>query len=191
MNFVPDFDRLAAAVRELLAAAGQDPDRPGLRDTPKRVAEAYAELLSGSAIDPAAILEALPDEQADGLVLVKDIRLASLCEHHLLPFVGTAAVAYLPGEDGRICGISKLTRLIDVLGKRLQVQERLVAQAADAMEKALSPRAVLVYAEAEHLCMTMRGARAEGSRVVTTDVRGAWAADAAARAEIMAMIRTA
>lgn len=191
MNFASDPQRLAAAVRELLIAAGQDPGRPGLRDTPQRVAQAYTELLSGSAIEPAGILDALPDERADGLVLVKDIRLASLCEHHLLPFVGSAAVAYLPGEDGRICGISKLTRLIDVLGKRLQVQERLVSQAADAMEKALSPRAVLVYAEAEHMCMTMRGARAEGSRVVTTDVRGAWAADAAARAEIMAMIRTA
>lgn len=188
-NPASDRDRLAAAVRELLAAAGEDPSRAGLADTPSRVAEAYAELLSGSQVDPAAVLEALPGESSDGLVLVKDIRLASLCEHHLLPFVGTAAVAYLPGDDGRICGISKLTRLIDVLGKRLQVQERLVSQAADAMEKALSPRAVLVYAEAEHLCMTMRGARAEGSRVVTTDVRGLWAGDAAARAEILAMIR--
>lgn len=179
----------AEIVADLLRAFGEDPSRPGLADTPDRVAAAYAELLSGRDVDPAAVLEALPGEHGTGLILARDIRLASLCEHHLLPFVGTAAVAYLPGEDGRICGISKLTRLIDVLGKRLQVQERLVAQAADAIEKALGARAVLVYAEAEHLCMTMRGARAEGSRIVTTEVRGLWAADAAARTEILSLIR--
>ncbi|MHB8513072.1 MAG: GTP cyclohydrolase I FolE [Actinomycetota bacterium] len=176
------------AVRELLRALGEG-DREGLRETPDRVATAYAELLSGRDVEPSSVLEALPAERHDGLILVKDIRLASLCEHHLLPFIGTAAIAYLPGDEGEICGISKLTRLIDVLGKRLQVQERLVEQAADALEKALQPAAIFVYAEAEHLCMTMRGARAEGSKVITTAVRGVWLTDAAARAEIMNLIR--
>lgn len=181
-------DRVEPLIRDLLAALGES-SRAGLEQTPARVAEAYTELLSGRDIDPASVLEALPDEKSDGLILVKNIRLASLCEHHLLPFIGTAAIAYLPGPDGRICGISKLTRLIDVLGKRLQVQERLVAQAADAMEKALAPAGVLVYAEAEHLCMTMRGARAEGSRVITTEVRGLFATDPAEKAAVLSMIR--
>lgn len=179
---------VAEGVRRLLEALGEDPSRAGLADTPQRVAIAYEELLSGRDVDPLTVVEPLPDERSDGLVVVKDIRLLSICEHHLLPFSGTAAVAYLPGEDGRICGISKLARLIDVLARRLQVQERLVAQAADAIEKVLAPRGVLVHAEAEHFCMTMRGARAEGTTVVTTEARGALS-DPASRAEILAMIR--
>ncbi len=177
-------------MRAFLAAVGEDPERTGLEQTPARVAAAYEELLSGRSIDPASVLEPLPGERSDALIVARDIRLASLCEHHLLPFVGTAAVAYLPGEDGRICGISKLTRLIEVLSRRLQVQERLVAQAADALEKALSPRGVFIYAEAEHLCMTMRGARAEGSTIVTTEARGVWAGDTAARMELLSLIRS-
>jgi GTP cyclohydrolase I len=179
------------AVRLVLEAVGEHPGREGLRETPRRVAEAYAELLSGSSIDPTSVLEALPGERGSGLIMVRDIRVASICEHHLLPFLGTAAVAYLPGDDGRICGISRLGRLIDVLSRRLQVQERLVAHAADALEAALAPRGVFVMVEAEHLCMTMRGARKEGSSVVTTEARGAFRDDPEARAELIALARGA
>lgn len=188
MSIDPEAAR--ASVDALLRALGCDPEREGLRETPARVAQAYQELLSGELIDEAALLEPLAGEESHGLVVVTNIRLTSVCEHHLLPFIGTAAIAYVPGDDGRICGISKLTRLIDVLGKRLQVQERLVVQAADAMEKALSPSGVLVWAQAEHLCMTMRGARAEGSKVTTIQTRGVLRTDANARAEVMAMINS-
>jgi GTP cyclohydrolase I len=178
---------IARAVHDLLTALGEDPTRTGLQLTPQRVADAYAELLSGSDVDPASVLEALPGERGDGLILVRDIPLYGLCEHHLLPFVGKAAVGYLPGSDGRICGLSKLARLIEVLSRRLTVQERLVAEAADALDKALTPRGVFVLAEAEHLCMTMRGAQAPGSITVTTEVRGAFREDAALRAEALAL----
>ncbi|HVL32015.1 MAG TPA: GTP cyclohydrolase I FolE, partial [Actinomycetota bacterium] len=135
---------VARAVEQLLVAIGEDPERTGLRKTPERVAASYAELFAGYGIDPVSILEPLPGERGKGLIMVRDIPLASVCEHHLLPFTGTAAVAYLPGEDGHIAGLSKLARLIDVLGKRLQVQERLVREAADAVERALAPRGVFV-----------------------------------------------
>jgi GTP cyclohydrolase I len=182
-----DRPRIAAAVRELLVALGEDPDREGLRDTPRRVADAYAELFAGVGVDPRSVVEPLAGERGAGLILVRDIRVAGICEHHLLPFLGWAAVGYVPGPDGRITGISKLARLVEVLSRRPQVQERLVREAADALEAALHPAGVAIVVEAEHLCMTMRGARQPGSRVVTTELRGIFAADPAARAEVLAL----
>jgi GTP cyclohydrolase I len=184
-----DRSRVEAAVHELLIAIGDDPGREGVLETPRRVAEAYADLFAGMAIDPVSVLEPLPDERGSGLILVRDIRFASVCEHHLLPFLGSAAVAYLPGPDGRITGLSKLARVVDVLARRPQVQERLVREVADAMEAALTPAGVAVIVEAEHLCMTMRGVRKPGSSVVTTEFRGSFADDAASRAEIIALTR--
>jgi GTP cyclohydrolase IA len=184
-----DRARVEAAVRELLAAIGDDPSRPGVVETPRRVAEAYADLFAGMAIDPVAVLEPLPDERASGLILVRDISFASICEHHLLPFLGTAAVGYVPGADGTITGISKLARVVEVLARRPQVQERLVREVADALEAALSPAGVAVVVEAEHLCMTMRGVRKPGSKVLTTEFRGLFADDTAARSEVLALTR--
>ncbi|MCA1833207.1 MAG: GTP cyclohydrolase I FolE [Actinobacteria bacterium] len=185
-----DRDKIAEGVRLILDAIGEDASRAGLRETPQRVAESYAELFSGIAVDPASVLEPLPGERGDGLIMVRDIPLTGMCEHHLLPFIGTAAVAYLPGEDGRICGLSKLARVVAVLSRRPQVQERLVADVADAMEKALSPRAVFVYVEAEHLCMTMRGAQKPGSITVTSEWRGLWREEPGLRAEVIALARS-
>lgn len=180
-----DRDRIARGIRLVLEGIGEDPDRIGLRDTPARVAESFAYLFSGLGVDPASVLEPLPGEHGSGLILVREIPLSGICEHHLLPFVGHAAVAYLPGVDGRICGLSKLARLIDVLARRPQVQERLVAEASEALEKALAPAGVFVLAEAEHLCMTMRGAQKPGTITVTTAVRGVFADDAALRSEVL------
>jgi GTP cyclohydrolase I len=180
---------IARGVEAILRGIGEDPARPGLRETPWRVAESYAELFSGYGVDPASVLELLPDERGEGLIMVRAIPLLSFCEHHLLPFTGTAAVAYLPGEDGRITGLSKLARLIEVLARRLQVQERLVREAADALEEALAPRGVFVLVEAEHLCMTVRGARKPGSVTVTTEARGVFRDDPAARTELIALAR--
>jgi len=176
-------------VRQILEALGEDPGRTGLRDTPKRVAEAYTDLFSGLGVDASSVLESLPGEHGQGLILVRDIPLTAMCEHHLLPFVGTAALAYLPGEDGRICGLSKLARVIDVLSRKPTVQERLVVEAADALEKALAPRAVFAIVEAEHLCMTMRGAQKPGTITVTTEFRGLFRDDPALRAEVLALAR--
>jgi len=178
---------IARAVRQILGAIGEDPARPGLVETPRRVAEAYAELFSGYGIDPASVLELLPDEHVDGLVMVRAIPLVSICEHHLLPFTGTATIAYLPGAH--FTGLSKLARLIDVLAHRLQVQERLVRDAADAMERALAPRGTFVMVEAEHMCMSARGARTPRAVTVTTEVRGVFVDDAAARSELVALAR--
>jgi GTP cyclohydrolase I len=185
-----DRARVEAAVREVLIAIGDDPGREGVAETPRRVAEAYADLFAGMAIDPVSVLEPLPDERGTGLILVRDIQVYGVCEHHLLPFFGTAAVGYLPGEDGRITGLSKLARVVEVLARRPQVQERLVREVADALEAALSPSAVAVIVEAEHLCMTMRGVRKPGSTVITTEFRGGFASDAAARAEVLALARS-
>lgn len=182
-----DRARVEAAVRELLSAIGDDPTREGLVETPRRVAEAYADLFAGLSIDPVSVLEPLPDERGQGLILVRDIAFTSICEHHLLPFTGRAAVGYVPGADGVITGLSKLARVVEVLARRPQVQERLVRQIADALEAALSPSAVAVVVEAEHGCMTMRGVRKPGSTVVTTEFRGSFADDAAARAEVLAL----
>lgn len=185
-----DRPRVEAAVRELLAAIGDDPEREGVVETPRRVAEAYADLFAGLSIDPVSVLEPLPDERGTGLILVRDIQFASICEHHLLPFVGRAAVGYVPGADGRITGLSKLARVVEVLARRPQVQERLVRQVADALEAALAPSGVAVVVEAEHMCVTMRGVRKPGSTVVTTEFRGLFAGDAAARTEVLTLART-
>jgi GTP cyclohydrolase I len=183
-----DQARAEAAVRELLIAVGEDPDRPGLQDTPARVARAYAEIFAGLGQDPADVLATTFDEDHDELVLVRDIPMYSTCEHHLVPFHGMAHVGYIPGEDGRVTGLSKLARLVDVFARRPQVQERMTAQIADALHDALKPRGVLVVIEAEHLCMAMRGIRKPGSRTMTSAVRGIFRDNAATRAEAMSLV---
>ncbi len=182
-----DQPRVAAAVRELLAAIGEDPDREGLRETPNRVARAYAEIFAGLDGNPADMLRTTFDIAHDELVLVKDIEVWSTCEHHLVPFTGVAHVGYIPAVDGRITGLSKLARLVDVFAKRPQVQERLTSQVADALVEHLQPRGVIVVVECEHLCMTMRGVRKPGSKTVTSAVRGALR-NPATRAEAMSLI---
>jgi GTP cyclohydrolase I len=183
-----DQERAAAAVRELLIAVGEDPDRPGLLDTPARVARAYAETFAGLGQDPSEILSTTFDENHDELVLVKDIPMYSTCEHHLVPFHGVAHVGYIPGEDGRVTGLSKLARLVEVYARRPQVQERMTAQIADALADALKPRGVLVVIEAEHLCMAMRGIRKPGAVTVTSAVRGIFRDNAATRSEAMSLV---
>ncbi|XAW58086.1 GTP cyclohydrolase I FolE [Blastococcus sp. HT6-4] len=183
-----DQERAAAAVRELLIAVGEDPDRPGLQDTPARVARAYAETFAGLWQDPYDILATTFDEDHDELVLVKDIPMYSTCEHHLVPFHGVAHVAYIPGADGRVTGLSKLARLVEVFARRPQVQERMTRQVADALNDALKPRGVLVVVQAEHLCMAMRGIRKPGSSTVTSAVRGIFRDNAATRSEAMSLV---
>jgi GTP cyclohydrolase IA len=183
-----DLARAEAAVRELLYAIGEDPDRDGLRATPQRVARAYAETMAGLAVDPDDVLETTFDADHDELVLVKDIALYSTCEHHLVPWHGSAAVGYIPGEDGRITGLSKLARLVDLYARRPQVQERLTAQVADAIMTRLRPRGVIVVVQAEHLCMAMRGVRKPGTTTVTSAVRGTLQADPRSRAEALSLI---
>ncbi|GAB3790149.1 GTP cyclohydrolase I FolE [Nocardioides ungokensis] len=186
---VPEFDhdRAAAAVRELLLAIGEDPDREGLRETPDRVARAYAELTVGLRQTPEEVLTTTFDIGHDEMVLVRDIELWSMCEHHLVPFTGVAHVGYIPAESGKITGLSKLARLVDVYAKRPQVQERLTTQVADALMEILEARGVIVVIEAEHLCMTMRGVRKAGARTITSAVRGMMHR-AATRSEAMALI---
>jgi GTP cyclohydrolase I len=183
-----DLLRIEAAVREILIAVGEDPDRDGLRRTPTRVAEMYAEILSGLHDDPSRHLLVSFNEEHDEMVMVRDIPFASVCEHHLIPFIGRAHVAYIPNSDGRITGLSKLARLVDGFARRPQVQERLTSQVAEALVDRLAPRGVLVVIEAEHLCMSMRGVRKPGSMTVTSAVRGLFRMDVAARAEAMAFI---
>ena len=184
-----DEARAEAAVRELLIAIGEDPDRDGLKRTPARVASAYAEMFAGlSVADPDAVLETTFDENHDELVLVKDIPLYSICEHHLVPWHGSAAVGYIPGEEGRITGLSKLARLVDLYAKRPQVQERLTSQVADAVMRRLEPQGVVVVVQAEHLCMAMRGVRKPGSTTVTSAVRGIFKDDPRSRAEALGLI---
>jgi len=183
-----DLPRAEAAVRELLIAIGEDPDREGLRSTPERVARAFVEIYAGLHIDPDTVLQTTFDEDHDELVLVKDIPLYSTCEHHLVPWHGTAAVGYIPGANGRITGLSKLARLVDLYAKRPQVQERLTSQVADALMAKLEPRGVIVVVEAEHLCMAMRGIRKPGSRTVTSAVRGIMQSDPRSRSEAMSLI---
>ncbi len=182
-----DHPRVVAAVREMLAGIGEDPDRDGLKDTPERVARAYAEMFVGLRQTPEEMLTTTFDLGHDEFVLVKDIELWSCCEHHLVPFTGVAHVGYIPSADGRITGLSKLARLVDVYAKRPQVQERLTTQVADALQRILSPRGVIVVMECEHLCMTMRGVRKPGSRTVTSAVRGQLR-NAATRAEALSLI---
>ena len=183
-----DFPRLEAAVREILIAIGEDPDRDGLMRTPRRVAEMYAEIFSGLREDPAQHLIVTFEANHDEMVMVRDIPLYSCCEHHLVPFHGRAHVAYIPGNDGRITGLSKLARLVDGYAKRPQVQERLTTQIADAIVEVLQPRGAFVMIEAEHLCMSMRGVRKPGSLTVTSAVRGLFKDNAATRAEVMALL---
>ena len=182
-----DARRAEAAVRELLLAICEDPSRDGLVDTPARVARAYAEVFGGLQQDPAEVLSTVFDLSHDELVLVKDIEIFSTCEHHLVPFHGVAHVGYIPNDEGRITGLSKLARLVDVYAKRPQVQERLTTQVADALEKHLAPQGVIVVVECEHLCMSMRGIRKPGARTVTSAVRGQLR-DPATRAEAMSLI---
>ncbi|WP_022925466.1 GTP cyclohydrolase I FolE [Serinicoccus marinus] len=182
-----DHARIEAAVREILLAVGEDPDRDGLLHTPARVARSYAEIFSGIDQDPSAVLGTTFDVDHDEMILVKDIELYSVCEHHLVPFHGSAHVAYIPGPDGRVVGLSKLARLVDVYARRPQVQERLTTQVADALVDHLAPRGVLVVVEAEHLCMSMRGVRRPGARTITSTVRG-HLRNQATRAEAMSLI---
>lgn len=183
-----DVARAEAAIGELLAAIGEDPARDGLVRTPSRVAEMYAEILAGIAEDPAEHLAVTFDVRHDEMIMERDIPVQSLCEHHLLPFMGRAHVAYIPGADGRITGLSKLARLVDGYSRRLQVQERLTTQIADTLQEVLQPRGVLVVIEAEHLCMSMRGVRKPGAVTVTSAVRGLFRESVATRAEAMAFI---
>ena len=184
-----DRPRVERAVRELLEAIGEDPDRDGLVRTPSRVADMFTEIFSGLEEDPATHLTVRFDADHDEMVMVRDIPLYSTCEHHLVPFIGKAHVAYIPGDDGRITGLSKLARLVDGFARRPQVQERLTTQIADTINEVLRPKGVLVVIEAEHLCMSMRGVRKPGSLTVTSAVRGLFKTNAATRAEAMGFIR--
>jgi GTP cyclohydrolase I len=183
-----DRERAERAVRELLIAVGEDPDREGLLDTPARVARAYEEIFSGMRMTAEDVLTTTFDLGHDELVIVRDIEIYSTCEHHLVPFHGVAHVGYIPGDDGRITGLSKLARLVDVYAKRPQVQERLTSQIADALMRILEPKGAIVVVSCEHLCMSMRGVRKPGARTMTSAVRGALT-DPATRAEAMALLR--
>jgi len=182
-----DDKRAEAAVRELLYAVGEDPDREGLLETPARVARAYREIFSGLRQEPEDVLTTTFDLGHDEMVLVKDIEVMSTCEHHLVPFVGVAHVGYIPAGSGKITGLSKLARLVDVYARRPQVQERLTTQIADALMRILEPRGVIVVVECEHLCMTMRGVRKPGAKTITSAVRGQLR-DPTTRAEAMSLI---
>jgi GTP cyclohydrolase I len=183
-----DKARIERAVREILEAIGEDPDREGLVRTPRRVAEMYEEVFAGLAEDPAEHLAVTFAADHDEMIMVKDIPLYSMCEHHLIPFLGRAHVAYIPNANGRITGLSKLARLVDSYAGRPQVQERLTSQIADELDEKLAPRGVLVVVEAEHLCMSMRGVHKPGTTTVTSAVRGLFRTQAATRAEAMAFI---
>jgi GTP cyclohydrolase IA len=183
-----DPSAIADAVYQLLKAIGDDPERDGLQRTPERVARMYGELFSGVGIDPESVLDAMFEADHDEMIMVRDIALYSVCEHHLIPFLGRAHVAYIPSHEGCITGLSKIARLVDVVSRRPQVQERLTTQIADAIENKLKPRGVLVVIEAEHLCMSMRGVRKPGSQTVTSAVRGLFRSNDATRAEAMNLI---
>jgi GTP cyclohydrolase I len=183
-----DQDKVERGVRLLLEGIGEDLDRDGLRDTPTRVARMYEEITSGLRQDPTQVLRAVFEEGHDEMIMIRDIPMASLCEHHLAPFIGKAHVAYIPNERGRITGLSKLARLVDGLARRPQVQERLTAQIADAMVERLEPRGALVVIEAEHLCMSMRGVRKPGAITVTSAVRGSFRDSMSTRLEAMNLL---
>ena len=183
-----DKQRIENAVREILWAIGENPDREGLAETPKRVANMYAEIFAGLEDDPARHLKIFNESDNDEMVVVRDIPMYSMCEHHLLPFVGKAHIAYIP-SDGKVIGLSKLARIVDSFSKKPQLQERLTSQIADFLEENLSPKGIAVVVEAEHLCMTMRGARAAGAKTQTSALRGSMRKDARARAEAMMLLR--
>jgi GTP cyclohydrolase IA len=183
-----DLGRIEKAVREILVAIGEDPDRDGLALTPTRVARAYAELFAGLRVDPASVITTSFEANHEEMVLVRDIEVMSLCEHHLLPFHGKAHIGYIPGEHGRITGLSKLARLVEVYARRPQVQERLTSQVADLLMARLEPRGVIVVLVCEHMCMTMRGIQKAGAMTVTSAVRGVFGTDAKSRSEAMSLI---
>jgi GTP cyclohydrolase I len=185
---VVDHERVTALVRELLEAIGEDPNREGLLETPRRVADMYVELFEGSEANPGEHLRVTFEAGHDEMVMVRDIPFTSLCEHHLVPFVGLAHVAYLPGPEGRITGLSKLARLVEGYARRLQVQERMTTEIVEAMEHELRPRGSIVVIEAEHFCMSMRGVKKAGATTVTSAVRGAFRSDPASRAEALQYI---
>lgn len=191
MESRPEFDqqRAEAAIRELLIAVGENPDREGLQETPARVARAYQEIFSGLYEDPTEVLSKTFSEDHREMVMVRDIQFYSTCEHHLVPFFGTAHIGYIPGKDGKVTGLSKLARLVDGIAKRPQVQERLTTQVADALMERLDPAGVIVVIEAEHLCMAMRGIRKPGANTITSAVRGVLESSAATRAEAFNLIR--
>ena len=184
-----DTARIEKAVREILLAIGEDPERDGLLETPARVARMYAEVCSGLHEDPSDHIRTTFEADHDEMVMVRDIPLYSICEHHLAPFIGKAHVAYIPNDDGRVTGLSKLARLVDAYAKRPQVQERLTSQVADALQASLGPKGVMVVVEAEHLCMSMRGVRKAGSSTVTSAVRGLFRTNVATREEAMRFIQ--
>src|SRR5919199_706374 len=183
-----DLEKIATGVRLILEGIGEDPERPGLKRTPARVAEMYAELTAGMREDPREHVRALPGDKHDEMVIVKDIQIASMCEHHLAPFVGRCHIAYIP-RQGRILGLSKLARLADTFSRRLQVQERLTSEIADTLFDGLKPVGVMVVIEAEHTCMTIRGVKKPGAITITSAIRGGFRKDPRTRAEAMALIR--
>jgi GTP cyclohydrolase IA len=183
-----DLPRIERAVREILLAVGEDPDRDGLQETPARVARALNEQFSGLRLDAADVLTTVFDADHEEMVLVRDIEMYSTCEHHLVPFFGRAHVGYIPNEKGQITGLSKLARLVDVYARRPQVQERMTSQIADALTATLEPRGVIVIIEAEHLCMSMRGVRKPGAKTVTSAVRGMFLSSESTRAEAMSLL---
>jgi GTP cyclohydrolase I len=182
-----DQPRIERAVREILLAVGEDPDRDGLRDTPARVARMYAEQFAGMRMTPADVLTTVFDADHDEIVLVKDIEMYSMCEHHLVPFFGKAHIGYIPNEKGEITGLSKLARLVDLYAKRPQVQERMTCEIADALVRTLEPRGVIVVLEAEHMCMSMPGVRKTGAKTVTSAVRGVFR-ESRTRSEAMSLM---
>jgi GTP cyclohydrolase I len=184
-----DHAKIEQGVRLLLDGIGEDPERPGLRETPSRVARMYEEIFAGIDVDAANVVTVVEGADFDEMIMVRDIPLYSVCEHHLLPFVGKAHVAYIPNKSQQITGLSKVARVVDILAKKAQVQERLTTEIAEGIERALSPRGVFVVIEAEHLCMTMRGVKKPGSLTVTSAVRGLFRTDARTRQEAMDHIR--
>ncbi len=183
-----DLPRIERAIREVLLAVGEDPDRDGLRETPARVARSLSEQFAGLQLEPADVLTTVFDADHEEMVLVRDIELFSTCEHHLVPFFGRAHVGYIPNEKGQITGLSKLARLVDLYARRPQVQERMTSQIADAMMQTLEPRGVIVIIEAEHLCMSMRGVRKPGAKTVTSAVRGSFLSSESTRLEAMSLL---
>jgi GTP cyclohydrolase I len=183
-----DQDRIERAVREILIAVGEDPDRDGLVNTPARVARMYAEQFAGLRQRPEDVLATVFDAEYDEIVLVRDIEIYSMCEHHLVPFFGKAHIGYIPNVKGEITGLSKLARLVDVYARRPQVQERITCQVADALMRILEPRGVIVVIECEHLCMSMRGVRKPGATTVTSAVRGIFRKESRTRAEAMSLL---
>ncbi len=183
-----DAKKIEEGVRLILEGVGEDPAREGLLETPARVARMYEEIFAGMEEDPAKHFETMFDEHCEEMVLVRDIPFYSMCEHHLVPFFGKAHVAYIPASDGRVCGLSKLARLVDAFARRPQVQERLTKQVADTLVEKLNPQGVIVVIEAEHMCMSMRGVKKPGSQTITSAVRGVFEKNLATRSEALSLI---